>query len=71
MTAMSALIFDCDGVLFESQPANLAYYNQIFQRFGSPAIDDPRGAAARFCHTASSPVVLERFVDVACLDAAL
>ncbi|NCO51826.1 MAG: HAD family phosphatase [Deltaproteobacteria bacterium] len=71
MTTMSALIFDCDGVLFESQPANLAYYNRIFQRFGYPAIDDPRGASAKFCHTASSPVVLERFVDVACLDAAL
>jgi len=71
MKGISALIFDCDGVLFESQPANLAYYNRIFQRFGYPVIDDPRGAAANFCHTASSPVVLERFVDATCLDAAL
>ncbi len=71
MKDIQALIFDCDGVLFESQQANLAYYNRIFQRFGHPVIDDPTGAAARFCHTASSPVVLGRLMDATCLDAAL
>lgn len=71
MTDMRALIFDCDGVLFESQRANLAYYNRIFQRFGHPTIEDLDGPAARFCHTASSPVVLGRLMDAACLEAAL
>lgn len=68
---LKALIFDCDGVLFESQRANLAYYNRIFQRFDHPVIDDPDGDAARFCHTASSPDVLGRLMDAKCLDAAL
>lgn len=71
MNKCDALIFDCDGVLFESQLANLAYYNRIFQRFGQPPIEDPAGADAQFCHTASSPVVLDRFMNPACLDAAL
>ena len=30
---IEALIFDCDGVLFESREANLAYYNRILEKF--------------------------------------
>jgi phosphoglycolate phosphatase len=28
--------FDCDGVLFDSREANIAFYNDILQRFGLP-----------------------------------
>jgi phosphoglycolate phosphatase len=30
--------FDCDGVLFDSRQANIAFYNDILERFGSPAM---------------------------------
>ena len=35
---VSAIIFDCDGVLFDSWPANLAYYNAILAELGLPAL---------------------------------
>lgn len=28
--------FDCDGVLFDSRQANIAFYNDILERFGRP-----------------------------------
>jgi phosphoglycolate phosphatase len=28
--------FDCDGVLFDSRPANIAFYNGILEHFGRP-----------------------------------
>jgi phosphoglycolate phosphatase len=31
--------FDCDGVLFDSRDANIAFYNDILARFGRPAMD--------------------------------
>jgi HAD superfamily hydrolase (TIGR01509 family) len=31
--------FDCDGVLFDSRDANIAFYNAILARFGHPAMD--------------------------------
>jgi phosphoglycolate phosphatase len=34
--------FDCDGVLFDSRDANIAFYNDILERFGFP----PMGPAA-------------------------
>ena len=35
---MKALIFDCDGVLFDTEAANWAYYNHILEHFGRPAL---------------------------------
>jgi phosphoglycolate phosphatase len=32
----SAVIFDCDGVMFDSRQANIAFYNHILSRFGLP-----------------------------------
>jgi len=34
MNQIKVVAFDCDGVLFDSEDANTAYYNQILQRFG-------------------------------------
>ncbi|HKK01194.1 MAG TPA: HAD-IA family hydrolase [Desulfuromonadales bacterium] len=56
---ISGLIYDCDGVLFESHEANLAYYNAILGQFGEPPIRLTDSAKAQLCHTASSPVVFE------------
>ena len=34
MKRISAVIFDCDGVLFDSRQANVNYYNQVLANFG-------------------------------------
>lgn len=54
--AVKGIVFDCDGVLFESRKANLEYYNTILDRFSEDPIpvDDER---AQLCHTAASPEV--------------
>jgi len=58
MNAPKALIYDCDGVLFDSHSANLAYYNHIFAEFGQPEVEPADIHRSHLCHTASSPVVL-------------
>lgn len=71
MTNLEAIIFDCDGVLFDSHNANLAYYNRIFSHFGSPLVSDPLSPQAQICHTASTPVVLGSLLDPSDVKAAL
>ena len=39
MNNINGIIFDCDGVLFESRKANLAYYNAVLSQFGEPPVD--------------------------------
>ena len=34
------VIFDCDGVMFDSRGANQAYYNQLLSHFGCPPMDE-------------------------------
>ncbi|MFO7577890.1 MAG: HAD family hydrolase [Pelovirga sp.] len=58
MKHINALIFDCDGVLFESRAANLAYYNRILAAFAYPPVTAAQQEMAHLCHTASSPQVL-------------
>ena len=71
MKPFEAIIFDCDGVLFKSHQANLAYYNRIFAHLGQPAVTDPLSADAMICHTASSPVVFEKLLGAELVSAAL
>ena len=58
MSRVEGIIFDCDGVLFESKAANLAYYNRILEKFNYPPVTLEQRERAHLCHTASSPVVL-------------
>lgn len=37
---ISAVIFDCDGVLFDSWRANVAFYNAILARLGLPPMNE-------------------------------
>ncbi|MDW7772911.1 MAG: HAD family hydrolase [Desulfobulbaceae bacterium] len=37
---LKLVIFDCDGVLFDSREANRAYYNHLRQQFGCPVMDE-------------------------------
>jgi len=59
MKSPKGIIFDCDGVLFESRAANLAYYNAILDEFGEPPVDADDHERAHLCHTAASPQVLQ------------
>lgn len=38
MIDCTVVVFDCDGVLFDTEAANRAYYNQILNHFGKPAM---------------------------------
>jgi phosphoglycolate phosphatase-like HAD superfamily hydrolase len=35
---IKAIIYDCDGVLFDSRTSNEAYYNHILEHFGQPPL---------------------------------
>jgi HAD superfamily hydrolase (TIGR01549 family) len=58
MKGIGAIIFDCDGVMFASHRANLAYYNRILAEFSYPPVSPQQKELAQMCHTASSPEVL-------------
>ena len=54
--APDAVILDCDGVLFDSVAANVAFYNAILETLGeAPLTLEQEGCA----HALSSPQVLE------------
>ena len=57
MNGIRGIIFDCDGVLFESRDANLAYYNTVLQRLGESPVEESDHVRAHLCHTAASPQV--------------
>jgi beta-phosphoglucomutase-like phosphatase (HAD superfamily) len=39
MNKLKLVIFDCDGVMFDSKDANKYYYNHILEHFGYPPMD--------------------------------
>ena len=39
MAPLKLVVFDCDGVMFDSKNANRVYYNHIRETFGRPAMD--------------------------------
>jgi len=45
---LKLVAFDCDGVLFDSRQANIAFYNSILEQFGQPRLD---AAATDFVHS--------------------
>jgi HAD superfamily hydrolase (TIGR01509 family) len=56
-TAVRAIIFDCDGVLFDSWRANVEYYNAVLAALGRPPLDCE---GERLAHALSSPQLFER-----------
>jgi len=56
-----AVIFDCDGVLFDSWHANVAYYNAVRAALGLPPMDADWERRAHFL--AASSVFQEMFTD--------
>jgi len=51
------IIFDCDGVLFESEAANLAFYNEVLRRAGQGPVPALVEIA---CHTLASTDLYEQ-----------
>lgn len=39
MSALKLVVFDCDGVMFDSKGANLHFYNRVRTHFGHPEMD--------------------------------
>jgi beta-phosphoglucomutase-like phosphatase (HAD superfamily) len=39
MSKLKLVIFDCDGVMFDSMYANQEYYNHLLGKFGQPLMD--------------------------------
>jgi HAD superfamily hydrolase (TIGR01509 family) len=44
---LKAVIFDCDGVMFNTNRANEAYYNQVLEHFGRPRLTPEQ---FKYCH---------------------
>ena len=44
MKNIRALIFDCDGVMFDSRQANISYYNHLLEHFDLPPMTEGRVA---------------------------
>jgi phosphoglycolate phosphatase len=57
MIGIHGIIFDCDGVLFESRSANLAFYNTVLTQLGEQTVEASDQARAHLCHTAATPQV--------------
>lgn len=63
MNGIKAVIYDCDGVMFESFEANFAFYSKIVERFALPPLDRNNGDTMRLLHTYSSRDVLARLFE--------
>lgn len=50
--ALQLVILDCDGVLFDSYEANVAFYDSILSALGEPHLDDD---GRELCHRLSGP----------------
>ena len=62
MKSIRGLIYDCDGVLFESRKANLAYYNAVLSEFNEPPVKESDHQKVHLCHTAASGYVLHQLL---------
>lgn len=55
---IKAVIYDCDGVMFDSFEANFAFYSLLIERFGKAPLDRGDADAMRILHTYSNKDVL-------------
>jgi HAD superfamily hydrolase (TIGR01549 family) len=68
MKKIRAVVFDCDGVMFDTAQANRLYYSHILQHFGEPALTDEQFSVVHMHTVAESMAYL--FPDAATLAAA-
>jgi HAD superfamily hydrolase (TIGR01509 family) len=50
------VVFDCDGVLFDSRAANVAFYGAVLQSIGGPPLDVE---GERLCHSLAGSQLLD------------
>jgi HAD superfamily hydrolase (TIGR01549 family) len=55
MKKTSAVIFDCDGVMFDSRQANINFYNHLLEHFGCPPMAKDQVAFVHM-HTADESI---------------
>jgi phosphoglycolate phosphatase len=55
MAKTSAVVFDCDGVMFDSRQANINFYNHILQHFRLPPLKDEKASFVHM-HTAEESI---------------
>lgn len=55
MKKISVIIFDCDGVMFDSRQANIHFYNHILNHFGLPPMTEDKVVFVHM-HTAEESV---------------
>ncbi|RLA82866.1 MAG: HAD family hydrolase [Deltaproteobacteria bacterium] len=53
---IKVVIFDCDGVMFDSKEANIAYYNHILRELGLPPLGEEEVA---FVHASTADQAVE------------
>lgn len=58
LATVKLVIFDCDGVLFRSEAANIGFYNEVLRRVGEPPLDDHGEVAA---HALASAQLFEKY----------
>ena len=68
MNKISVIIFDCDGVMFDSRQANINFYNHLLQHFGLPLMSEDKVAFVHM-HTADKSV-RHIFLDTPYMEAA-
>jgi len=61
MSRYKAVIYDCDGVMFDSFEANLAFYDRIMVMLGRPVLDRRDDEQMRVLHTYANRDVLAWF----------
>ena len=44
ISKIKAVVFDCDGVMFDTAMANRKYYDEVLQTFGKPALNEEQFA---------------------------
>ncbi|MFZ3207435.1 MAG: HAD family hydrolase [Geobacteraceae bacterium] len=54
-----AVIYDCDGVMFDSFEANFTFYSLLLEQFGKPLLDRDDTQTMRMLHTYSNMDVIE------------
>ena len=60
---IKAVIYDCDGVMFDSFEANLAFYVMVMEHFGKPPLDRKDADTMRVLHTYCNRDVLAYLFD--------
>jgi len=60
MKHIKIVAFDCDGVMFDTKESNTAYYNQILEHFGRPALTDEQFA---YCHSHTADQAISKLFD--------